>query len=140
VVGQAADLVAAHGLQLKSELEPELPALRVDRQRIGHVFGNFIANAVKYSPPGGEILLRAARADGEGVEFSVTDHGPGIAEEYHVRIFDRFFRVPGQSRRGAGLGLSIAREIAAAHNGRVGVRSTPGQGSTFYVVLKAAAG
>lgn len=69
------------------------------------------------------------------MQFSVRDQGPGIAAEFQVRIFDRFFRVPGQMKRGAGLGLTIAREVVVAHGGRVGVRSQPGQGSEFYFVL-----
>jgi len=56
--------------------------------------------------------------------------------EYQTRIFDRFFRVPGQTKTGAGLGLSIAREITVAHGGRIGVKSAPGEGSAFHVVLK----
>jgi signal transduction histidine kinase len=63
--------------------------------------------------------------------------GAGVPE-YQARIFERFFRVPGQARVGAGLGLSIAREIVVAHGGRIGVRSRPGQGSEFYFVLASA--
>jgi signal transduction histidine kinase len=109
----------------------------VDRQRLSHVFANLITNAIKHSPTGGEIVLGAAAANDNWVRFSVTDQGPGIPEEYQARIFDRFFRVPGQVKTGAGLGLSIAREITVAHGGRIGVQSTPGHGSTFYLVLKA---
>jgi signal transduction histidine kinase len=115
-----------------------LPAVLVDRQRINYVFTNLIINAVKYSPAGGEVLLQATRTEDDGIQFSITDQGPGIAEEYHSRIFDRFFRVPGQSKTGAGLGLSIAREIIVAHGGRIGVKSSPGHGSTFFVILKTA--
>ena len=123
---------------MNCRIEPGLPRVAVDRQRISHVFNNLIANAIRYSPVGGEILLGAARAEEGGVEFSVSDQGPGIPEEYHARIFERFFRVPGQTQKGAGLGLSIAREITVAHGGRIGVKSPPGRGSTFFAVLKAA--
>ena len=82
--------------------------------------------------------MRAARTDGDGIQFSVIDQGAGILEEYQARIFERFFRAPGQKRVGAGLGLSIAREIVVAHGGRIGVRSRPGQGSEFYFVLAGA--
>ena len=99
---------------------------------------NFITNALSHSPPGSEIQVRAARIDGDGIQFSVRDQGPGIPEEHQARIFERFFRVPGQTRVGAGLGLSIAREIVVAHGGRTGVRSYPGQGSEFYFVLASA--
>jgi signal transduction histidine kinase len=122
------------GLTLVVSVQPQLPDVSVDRQRISHVFQNFLTNAIKHSPPAGEIQLRASRAGG-GVRFSVADQGPGVPEVYQGRIFDRFFRVPGQARTGAGLGLSIAREITIAHGGRIGVRSEPGQGSEFYIVL-----
>jgi len=140
MVGETIDRAAARGLKLTSAVDPDLPAVSVDPQRISHVFSNLIRNAIKHSPAGGEILLRAARAEDNTVRFSVTDQGPGIAEEYHTRVFDRFFRVPGQSQKGAGLGLSIAREITLAHGGRIGVRSTPRHGAEFFVVLAAANG
>lgn len=134
---EVAEAVSAAGLTMNCEAAPHLPAVAVDRQRIRHVFSNLVANAIKHSPPAGRIVLRAVSLNGERVQFSVSDQGPGIPEEYHTRIFDRFFRVPGQSKTGAGLGLSIAREITVAHGGRIGVESHPGNGSTFYVVLKA---
>jgi signal transduction histidine kinase len=139
VIDEMADKVAAHGLKLSCIIEPDLPAVLVDRQRVNHVFTNLITNAIKYSPAGGEIFLRADRAEENSVEFSVSDQGPGISEEFQARIFDRFFRVPGQDKTGAGLGLSIAREIAVAHGGRIGVKSPPGEGTTFFVVLKGGA-
>lgn len=84
------------------------------------------------------MRLHAAPGEDGGVQFTVADCGPGVPEEFQSRIFDRFFRVPGQDKTGAGLGLSIAREITVAHGGRIGVRSTPGQGSQFFVILPAA--
>jgi len=137
VIDEMADKVASRGLKLACTVEPGLPMVAVDRQRISHVFSNLMANAIKYSPGGGEILLLATRTEEDDVAFTVADQGPGIPEEYHARIFDRFFRAPGQTSTGAGLGLSIAREITVAHGGRIGVKSTPGHGSTFIVVLKA---
>jgi signal transduction histidine kinase len=133
---EMSDQAAAKGLKISCAAEPDLPSVSVDRQRISHVFSNLINNAIKHSPPGAEIKLGAAPAGDHDVQFNITDSGPGIPEEYQVRIFDRFFRVPGQSKTGAGLGLSIAREITVAHGGRIGVRSSPGKGSTFFVVLK----
>lgn len=132
------DAITAKRLRVSCVAAPDLPPVSVDRQRIRHVFRNLIHNAIKHSPEGGELQLRATSANGEGVQFTVTDQGPGVPEEFQTRIFDRFFRVPGQSKTGAGLGLSIAREITVAHGGRIGVKSQPGHGSTFYVILKAA--
>jgi signal transduction histidine kinase len=126
--------ILERGLILTCSVQPQLPEVSVDRQRISHVFQNFVANAIRHSPPSGKIQVRAVEADG-GIQFSVIDQGPGVAEEYQGRIFDRFFRVPGQAKAGAGLGLSIAREITVAHGGRIGLRSELGKGSEFYIVL-----
>ena len=136
VMKEMAGKITARGLSVNLMIDPDLPAILVDRQRINHVFTNLISNAIKHSPANGEIILGARLVKDNDVEFSVTDHGPGIPEEYHSRIFDRFFRVPGQSQSGAGLGLSIAREITVSHDGRIGVKSAPGQGCNFFVILK----
>src|SRR5207247_2132017 len=137
VVEEMNETVAARSLKLRWHVDDDLPTVFVDRQRIGHVFSNFITNAIKHSPSGADIMLRASRAEDGGVQFSVLDHGPGVPEEYQSRIFDRFFRVPGQEKRGAGLVLSIAREIVLAHGGHIGVRNVAGRGSQFFFVLGA---
>ena len=136
VLQEMADKFTAKGLNVNCNVEPDLPSVLVDRQRINHVFINLISNAIKHSPVDGEIILRAKPAENKDVEFSITDQGPGIPEEYHSRIFQRFFRVPGQTESGAGLGLFIAREITVAHGGLIGLKLVPpGEGCTFYVVL-----
>jgi two-component system, NtrC family, sensor histidine kinase KinB len=139
LVQSVADLmreaVTSKNLKLTCRTDPDLPPVLVDRQRINHVFSNLINNAIKYSPAGGEIVLHASRAGEREVQFSVRDQGPGVPEDHQDRIFDRFYRVPGQSKKGAGLGLSIAREIVLAHGGRIGVRSEHGRGSEFYFLL-----
>lgn len=127
--------VKAGGLNLVCDISQSLPDVMVDQQQISPVFHNFISNAVKHSPAGTTIVIAAAAAPDNGVQFSVRDEGAGIAEEHHGLIFDRFYRVPGQTKRGVGLGLSIAREIVLAHGGRVGVHSEPGKGCEFYFVL-----
>ncbi|HEY6166867.1 MAG TPA: ATP-binding protein [Verrucomicrobiae bacterium] len=141
LIGQALrenrDLVTANGLRLSAEVEPGLPAVEVDVQRISHVFGNFISNAVKHSPPGGTITLRARRNAAGIIRFSVADQGPGIPAEFQSRLFEKFFRVPGQQKPGAGLGLTIAREIVVAHGGQIGVESQLGRGSEFFAELPA---
>jgi len=133
---EMADKASARHLQLNVRAKPDLPAVSVDRQRMNHVFTNLISNAIKYSPEAGEIVLSAVPVEDDSVEFRISDQGPGVPAEYQTRIFDRFFRVPGQTKTGAGLGLSIAREITMSHGGRIGVRNTPGRGCTFYVTLK----
>jgi two-component system, NtrC family, sensor histidine kinase KinB len=140
VVDDTADKAAARNLKVNCTVDPDLPAVLVDRQRISYVFANLLTNAIKHSPEGGEVRLRATRAEDQTIQFAVADDGPGIPPQYQQRIFDRFFRVPGQTRSGAGLGLSIAREIAVAHGGRISVKSAPGQGATFCLKLKAVDG
>jgi len=131
----------AHGseITLETEIAPNLPDVRIDRQRLAYVFTNLITNAIKYSPAGGTVLVRAqigqTRSDKPCVRFSVKDQGPGIAPEHQEHIFERFYRVPGTNKSGAGLGLSIAREIVTAHQGEIGVISKLGEGSEFFFVL-----
>jgi two-component system, NtrC family, sensor histidine kinase KinB len=132
------DIAEARNVRLRSEIEVNLPDVAVEPQQIFHVFSNLISNAVKYSRAGDEVVVGAQAQDGDGVRFSVTDHGPGIPLQYQPRMFEKFFRVPGTDSHGAGLGLAIAREIVTAHQGRVGLNSQPGKGSEFYFVLPAA--
>jgi signal transduction histidine kinase len=113
-----------------------LPEIRGDRARLRQVLGNLIENAVKYSPTGGEVRVSATAANG-AVQIAVRDTGPGIPREQQGRIFDKFGRVdvPGASKPGTGLGLFIARSIAEAHGGSLGVSSGVEPGSTFTLTL-----
>jgi NtrC-family two-component system sensor histidine kinase KinB len=94
-------------------------------------------NAVRHARPGGRIVVRIGRGDGQ-VRIEVEDDGEGIPSQYLERIFERFFQIPGGERGGVGLGLYISREIVRAHGGELSVRSAPGQGSTFTFTLPAA--
>jgi PAS domain S-box-containing protein len=115
----------------------ELPMVNVDIQRLGHALGNLLNNALEHTSRGGDITLSAA-ADGDSVLFSVADTGSGIPAEYLPHVFERFFRIPGQSKvSGTGLGLAIVREIVTAHGGTVACESQPGKGTTFYIRLPA---
>jgi signal transduction histidine kinase len=130
------ELVTSRGLHLEVKIEPNLPSVSISRPRIDQVFSNFISNAVKHSPSGGTITLSAKRDGAQAVRFAVKDEGPGIAAQFHRRIFDKFFRISETSGdEGAGLGLSIAREIVLAHSGAIGVESEPSQGSEFFFTL-----
>src|SRR5581483_12211480 len=102
------------------------------------VLQNLIDNAVKYSPAGDEVAVRARRTDGR-VLIEVSDNGPGIPLDQQRLIFEKFGRadVPGGSKPGTGLGLFIARSIAEAHGGTIEVRSSPNAGSTFTLTLSA---
>jgi signal transduction histidine kinase len=125
---------AEAGLSLT--VESPLPEVRVlaDHERIGHVFSNLIANAIRHTPKGGHVTLGAHALDGS-MRFTVTDTGKGIPQEYRERIFEKFFRVPEAEPKGTGLGLYIAREIVRGHDGEIGVESEPGKGSTFWFTI-----
>jgi two-component system, NtrC family, sensor histidine kinase KinB len=126
------------GVEMEATLPGDLPPVRADAGRIDHVFSNLLANALRYTPPGGRITVSAAAEDRE-VRFRVADTGVGIPPRYLPQIFDRFFRVPDQEQEtGAGLGLAIAREIVEAHGGTLYVESREGQGTTFSFTLKRA--
>jgi len=120
------------GQQVTLELAADLPLLEGDGQLLVQAVGNLIGNAVRYTPEGGRITVRARVAEGEAI-LEVADTGPGISPDEQTQIFDRFFR--GRSaegeRQGAGLGLSIVRRVAAAHGGRLELESDLGRGSTF---------
>jgi len=137
------------GVSLQIDLSPDLPRVMVDPARIGHVFSNLLSNALKHTPPGGEVKIsgmgvspmkdeNGPDAHATGATISITDTGPGIAAEHLNKIFERFYRVPGQSAAtGAGLGLAIAREIVELHGGQLTVRSKEGHGATFTFTLAA---
>ena len=119
------------GIRLETNLPADLPDVCADRSRILYVFANLLSNAIKYSPVGSVVRLTAIR-DGGKILFSVADNGQGIPRKYQKRIFEKFFRVPGQNAEGGvGLGLSIVKEIITAHHGQITFSSSEGQGSTF---------
>ncbi|WPB82059.1 ATP-binding protein [Archangium violaceum] len=120
----------ATGHQLHLDAPEEAPHVLADRDRLLQVFSNLLGNALKFTPAGGEIRV-GARVEGEQVRFHVRDTGPGIPPESLAHIFDRFWQANRTDRRGAGLGLSIARGIVEAHGGTLQVESEPGRGSTF---------
>jgi two-component system phosphate regulon sensor histidine kinase PhoR len=123
------------GLVLQVECAEDLPNVQMDVQRMEQVFVNLIHNAVKFTRPGGQILLFAEAGPGE-VRFAVRDTGIGVPADEGARIFERFYRVDkSRSGSGTGLGLSIAKHIVEAHKGRIGMESIEGQGSTFFFTL-----
>jgi signal transduction histidine kinase len=107
----------------------------VDPDRIRHVFINLLSNAAAYCPAGRPITLYAEGADAGFVRCGVRDQGPGIPPESVARIFEKFYRLPGQSSRGAGLGLAISREIVLAHGGTIACTSRVGEGSDFHFFI-----
>ncbi|MGA3209279.1 MAG: ATP-binding protein [Syntrophales bacterium] len=124
-----------HGVKIHTLLPGDLPEVRADKMRIGHVFANLLSNALRYTASGDTVTVTAQVGE-EQVEFSVSDTGRGIPEQYLSRIFDPFFRVPGQETdTGTGLGLSIVKEIVEAHGGSVSVKSIVGEGTTISFTL-----
>jgi PAS domain S-box-containing protein len=112
----------------------------VDPDRFIQVMSNLLSNAAKYSPPGGTVRVRTARAgeDRGGVRVSVSDDGPGVPAEFRARIFERFSQADSSTTRekgGTGLGLHIAQRFVERMNGRIGFDSEPGRGSTFWIEL-----
>jgi len=123
------------GLNLRVECADGLPILRADQARLEQVLVNLIHNSVKFTHPGGDVILLAETTNG-GVRFGVKDTGIGIPADDVSRIFERFYRVDkSRAGSGTGLGLSIARHIVEAHQGKIWVDSIEGQGSTFFFTI-----
>jgi len=123
---------------LRTEIEENMPPAQVDRDAIEQAILNLLANAMKYSGESRDIELRLRSEDGMAV-IEVTDRGIGIEPAEQARIFERFYRVPSPDNEripGTGLGLTLVQHIAEAHDGHVRVRSAPGEGSTFAIVLR----
>jgi PAS domain S-box-containing protein len=134
------------GVAIEVEIVKDFPRLYADAVRLQQVLRNLISNALRSTPAGGQVTILArvemdpdASADEEApvVKLQVRDTGIGIAPEYHERIFERFYQVPGNTsaRGGQGLGLPMVKMIVELHGGRVSVESAPGQGSTFTCIL-----
>jgi two-component system phosphate regulon sensor histidine kinase PhoR len=123
------------GLILRLEAAQDMTEVSADSPRLEQVLVNLIHNAVKFTPPGGEVIL-AAQTEPEFVCFSVRDTGVGIPADDLERIFERFYKADrARSGGGTGLGLSISRHLVEAHGGRIWAESTEGQGSTFYFTI-----
>ncbi|MDB4890945.1 MAG: Two-component hybrid sensor and regulator [Gemmatimonadetes bacterium] len=121
-------------ISLVADATEPLPHVSADAERIGQVFSNLIGNAIKFTPAGGTITLRAELADAR-VWFSVTDTGAGIPPEQLEQVFGQFWQGRKTDRRGIGLGLTIARGIVEAHGGTIGVDSEVGVGTRFWFGL-----
>ena len=120
------------GLKLSVKCEDDLQNVRADKSRLEQVLVNLIHNAVKFTKPGGDIVLEAGLVSG-GVRFAVRDSGVGIPAESLSRIFERFYRVDvSRTGSGTGLGLSISKHIVEAHGGKIWAESDEGRGCVFY--------
>ncbi len=140
----AADAVSVRAqdksVEISLNVPDDLPAVSADAVRIDHALRNLLDNALVYTDRGGRITLSAA-ADGDGVILNISDTGCGIPPEHLPHVFEKFFRVPGQTRgTGTGLGLAIVQEIVTAHGGTIACESQPGTGTTFRLRLPVANG
>jgi signal transduction histidine kinase len=124
----------AASVALRVSTAAGLPTLELDQARMHQVLGNLLANALRFTPAGGEVEVRAARA-GNGVEITVSDTGSGIAPDVLPRIFERFFRSADSG--GSGLGLPIARSLVEAHGGSIEAESSADGGTTIRIQLPA---
>lgn len=139
-----ADVVSLYAAASKKhrivvDCPPDLPPVRGNEEQLYQAISNLVSNAIKYSPDGGDVTIGAS-ATADIVTLWVRDQGIGISPEFQEKIFERFFRVDNSDRRkvgGAGLGLTLVREIVATHGGRAWVESAPGKGSTFFISLPA---
>jgi len=141
VMSTAMGLVKDKPIRLRDEIEPDLPAIRADPMRLRQILINLLSNASKFTEQG-EILIKAGvQTNSLGVEevlISVTDSGPGISPEDQEKLFKAFSQVdttPTRKSGGTGLGLSICQHLVDLHQGRIGVHSAVGKGSTFYFTV-----
>ena len=142
VLADLAPQAAAKDIALRSEVTPDLPPVRADRQRVAQIIANMVGNAINFTQAGGWAEVRA-RVDGDFVRVEVEDNGPGIAREAQADLFAPFTQVDMTETRkvgGVGLGLSICKSLVEAHGGAIGVGSAEGKGATFWFTLPIDAG
>ncbi len=133
-------LLAEAGIAIRCDFAPNVPPVRADPDRMAQVLENLLSNAIKFSPDGGQITVRIWPEDGL-VYTAVSDTGIGIPPDKLARIFERFYQVDGSTTRrfgGAGLGLTLCKQIIEAHGGQIYVESELGKGTTFWFTLMAA--
>lgn len=137
-VERARPAAAARGIEVSLDLVDAPILLRADRDRLAQILDNYLSNALRYTPDGTSVVVRATGGPSD-VTFSVTDAGPGLTPEQRSQVFERFYRIdPSRSRAlgGAGIGLAIVRALAEAMDGRAWATSDgPRTGSTFWVAL-----
>lgn len=134
IVETAIETVASTAKEKRIEIlkmmEQSLPVIEVDAEKTTWVLNNFLTNAIKYSPSDNKIEV-AVQSNKDSLFFSVKDNGIGISKEYHSRIFERYFQVPGAKSKGTGLGLAISKDFIEAQGGKIWVESEIGQGAKF---------
>ncbi len=140
VLDQFRPYADSKSIALEADLDPALPRISGDPDRLAQVINNLISNAIKFTPRGGQVVART-RGNGGSLRLEVSDSGPGIRPEEVPLLFQEFTRLsnrPTGGEKSSGVGLAIARYLIEAHQGRIGVHTQPGQGSTFWVELPVA--
>jgi two-component system phosphate regulon sensor histidine kinase PhoR len=128
-------LAKSRTITLTTELNPNIPAIKVDRDRIRQTLTNLVHNAIKFNHPGGKVII-STNYNNESTIVSVSDTGMGISKEDLPHIFERFYKADkARSQGGSGLGLAIAKHTIQAHGGNISVKSEEGKGSTFSFTL-----
>jgi PAS domain S-box-containing protein len=131
-------LSANQGLQIETEIDPESTAAVVDPARVKQILFNYLSNAIKFTPPGGRVLVRISAEGPDMVRLDVEDTGVGIPADQLQKLFVEFEQLDSgttKQHQGTGLGLALSKRLVEAQGGRVAVRSTPGKGSTFSAIL-----
>ncbi len=123
-------LLSEKNIQLETKIEDDLPSINIDIEKTVWVLVNLLNNAIRYSNPGGKIILSSCR-ENDNIYFSVKDYGRGISSEDQKKLFSRFSQVGQKSERGWGLGLAISKEFVQAQGGLISVKSNPDEGSEF---------
>jgi signal transduction histidine kinase len=132
-------LVHEKNIRLDVQIEVGLPKVLADGERIQQALSNLVGNAIKFTPPGGKIVI-AARGDADEVRVSVADTGIGIPEEQVPKVFDRYWQSARTDRQGAGLGLAITKGIIEAHGGSIWLESKVREGTNVQFTLPVANG
>ena len=134
-------LVSKKGLSLFTDVQRDIAPLHADREKVFHIVGNLLGNAIDFTPPGGRVWITAREVSGPSgaaVLVEVGDSGIGIAAEHHDLVFQEFAQVDSSASRqhhGTGLGLTIARKLVELHDGRIWLESEIGSGSRFFFTL-----
>ncbi len=123
-------------IELVVETEENLPNIKADNEKTAWVLINFLTNAITYSSENSKIIVKL-NSENNKVVFKVIDTGKGIDNQYKAKVFDKYFQIPGSHKSGTGLGLAISKEFIEAQNGKIGMESELGLGSTFYFKLNA---
>jgi signal transduction histidine kinase len=137
LAGSAQSLADQRGIKLSAVLDPDIPVIGADEEKLDAVLSNLLSNALKFTPSGGEVRIESRRLE-DAVRVDVVDSGIGLSPDDYARVFDRFVQIDGSVSRefsGTGLGLALAKELVDMHGGEIHVESEVGRGSCFWFTM-----